>query len=206
MTTTRREAAITPVAYELSGALYLNITNRCTNRCQFCLRQYGPGVGGHDLWLEREPGAAAVVDAIGDPLRYREVVFCGYGEPLLRLDVVLAVCRFLKERGAAVRVDTNGQANLVHGRNIVADLAGVVDRVSISLNAHTAGLYNQLCRPRYGEAAYQAVLDFARESRRFIPEVTLSVVEFGPVDVKRCREIADELGVGFRVRRHRPGF
>ncbi len=143
--------------------------------------------------------------AVGDVRPYREIVFCGYGEPLLRLETVLEVACRLKRHGARVRVDTNGQAGLIYGRNVVPELVGLVDVVSISLNAHTPELYLRLCRPRFQEAAYPAMLEFGRECVRLLPEVVLTVVEFGPVDVEACRRIAEGLGAGFRVRRHRPG-
>lgn len=189
------------IAYQYGGALYLNITNRCTNSCDFCIRRYADGIAGHKLWLDREPDLDEIIAAIGDPSGYREIVFCGYGEPLSRLDEVLAVCRHLAKLGAPpVRVDTNGQANLLHGRNVVPKLAGLVDSVSISLNAPTAAQYAELCHPVHGEESYQAMLDFAAECVRLLPSVTMTALDIPGVDLEACRTIAEGLGARFRVR------
>ena len=144
------------IAYELDGALYLNLTNACPNRCTFCVRNFAPGVGGYDLWLGREPPAEQVLAAVGDPSRYREIVFCGYGEPTCRLDVSWQVARALKGRGVPLRLNTNGLGNLINGRDILPDLAGLLDVVSVSLNAANAADYDRLCHSRYGEAAFPA--------------------------------------------------
>lgn len=188
------------VAYPLGQNLYLNITNRCTNNCLFCIRHTSEGVG-YDLWLNQEPSPEEVLAAVQDPTCYREIVFCGYGEPLMRLEVVRKVAEQLKKRGAQIRINTNGQANLVYQRNVVLELKDLADAICISLNAQSADRYLEICRPIYGEKAYQAVLDFARCCVRQIPKVVLSVVEWPGVDVEKCREIARKLGTEFRLRR-----
>lgn len=193
------------IAYRFKEALYLNITNRCTNDCTFCLRRGRDGVAGQRLWLESEPGAEQVLEAVeehGDPRQFREIVFCGFGEPLLRAEVVREVAAALRERypGVRLRVDTNGLGNLACGRDLLPDLRGLVDAMSISLNAHTAAEYERLCRPD-PPGAFAALLAFAREAVRVIPEVTLTVVDLPGLDLEACRRIAEELGAGFRVRR-----
>jgi len=188
------------VAYELNGSLYLNLTNACPNRCAFCVRGRAPGVGGYDLWLEREPTAAEVLAAIGDPARYREIVFCGYGEPTCRLDVLIEVARALRGKGVPLRLNTNGLGSLINGRDILPELDGLLDVVSVSLNAAEAGTYDRLCRSSFGPAAFPAVITFLRQSRQYIPRVTASVVPTDGVDIEACRQVAAELGVEFRVR------
>ncbi|MGE5508200.1 MAG: TatD family nuclease-associated radical SAM protein [Chitinophagales bacterium] len=193
------------LAYPFHGALYLNLTNRCQNDCTFCLRRHHEGVGGHRLWLAEEPSAAEVLAAVGDPRPFREIVFCGFGEPLLRVEVVAEVAAALKARASRegyplrIRVDTNGLANAVHGRNVLPELAGLVDAVSISLNAPTAEQYERLCRPTV-PGAYAALLDFIREAVACLPEVTLTAVAVPGVDLEACRRLAERLGAGFRVR------
>lgn len=188
------------VAYHMDNKLYLNLTNRCTNDCEFCIRRGSTGIGGHNLWLDHEPDFAEVIAAIGDPTRYEEVVFVGYGEPLTRLDLVKEIAQWLKKQNMRVRVDTNGQANLIHGRNIIPELEGLVDTVSISLNATTAEKYDDLCHSIYGLKAYEAVLEFAAEAKKYIPRVIMSIVNYGEVEVEKARQITDKLGVELRVR------
>ncbi|AQS59116.1 TatD family nuclease-associated radical SAM protein [Desulforamulus ferrireducens] len=190
------------LSYQIGDALYLNITNRCSNNCAFCIRDTAEGVGYH-LWLQKEPTAEEILATIENPSQYREIVFCGYGEPLCRLEIVKEVAAALKERGArSIRINTNGQANLFYGRNIVPDLAGLVDVISISLNAHNAATYVELCRPQQGEEAYYAMLNFAKKCVGVIPRVVLSVVEWPGVDVEACRAIARDLGAEFRLRKY----
>lgn len=190
------------IAYRIRNSLYLNITNRCTNSCIFCAKFEDFTVKGHHLRLEREPSAAEVRAAIGDPTVYDEVVFCGYGESLIRLDLVKEVAGWLKERGTPVRVNTDGQANLVHGRNILPELEGLIDSLSVSLNAPDASTYQHWCRSRFGEAAYEGVKDFLREAKKHVPWVTATAVAIPGIDMEACRQIALELGVDFREREY----
>ena len=188
------------IAYVIRNSLYLNITNRCTNQCTFCAKFSDFTVKGHHLCLEKEPDAAEVIAAIGDPQTYEEVVFCGYGEPLIRLDLVKKVADWLKQHGIKVRLNTDGQANLVHDRNILPELAGLVDAVSVSLNAPNAAQYQEICQSAYGEAAYEAIKQFLREAGQWIPSVTATAVNLPGVDIDACRAVAHELGVAFRER------
>lgn len=188
------------IAYRIRESLYLNITNRCTNACSFCVRFYSDFVKGHMLRLGEEPTAEELVASIGAPTHYEEVVFCGYGEPLIKLDVVKEVSSWVKEKGGRVRINTNGHGNLIHGRNILPELAGLVDVLSVSLDAHDAATYEALCKPVY-ENAYQAVLEFIKEGRKYIPVVQATVVDKEGVDIKKCEEIARELGITLRVRK-----
>jgi len=190
------------IAYTIRNSLYLNITNRCTNTCTFCPKFSGGMVKGHHLLLSHEPDAAEVRRAIGNPTRYDEVVFCGYGEPLLRLDLVKEIAAWLKTRGVQVRVNSDGQANLVHGRNIVPELVGLVDTLSISLNAADPATYQRLCHSSFGEAGYEGVKAFIRAARDIIPTVVASVVTFPDLDLAACRQVAAELGVPLREREY----
>lgn len=190
------------IAYVIRDALYLNITNRCSNACVFCAKFHGYTIGENFLRLEREPSVDEIVAAVGDPRAYREVVFCGYGEPLLRLDTVREVAIRLQQMHSDVRIriNTDGQANLVYGRDILPDLEGLIDAVSVSLNAADAASYQQVTRTPFGEKGFAGVLDFLRTAPRFIPDVTASVVTYPGVDVEAARALAQKLGVKFRVR------
>ncbi len=190
------------ITYPIRNSLYLNITNRCTAACTFCVRYHTDFVKGHNLRLAEEPTAEEILKDIGDPTRYAEIVFCGYGEPLLRLDVVKAVSAEVKRRGGRVRIDTNGHANLIHKRNVLSELAGIVDAVSVSLNAQNAELYEKLSQPKFGPGTYDAVKVFIREAKKYIPDVTATVVSAPEVDIEACRKIAEELGAKFRVREY----
>jgi TatD DNase family protein len=190
------------IVYPIRNSLYLNVTNRCTSACTFCVRYFTDFVKGHNLRLKDEPTAAELIKEIGDPKRYDEVVFCGYGEPLLRLDVVKEVAAAVKRQGGRVRIDTNGHGNLIHKRNILPELKGLVDAVSVSLNAQNAELYEKLSQPKFGPAAYDAVKEFIRDAKNYIPDVTATVVSAPGVDIEACRRIAEELGAKYRVREY----
>lgn len=190
------------IAYRIRNSLYLNITNQCTLACTFCPKFDDWMVKGHCLELDHEPTEAEILDAVGDPSRYQEIVFCGFGEPTLRLELLLSLARTFKEKGAKhIRLDTEGLGNLVNDRNIIPDLAQVLDSISVSLNAPDPKTYARLCPSRYGEAAYTAVVDFIKESKQYIPNVTATVVGLPNLDSEACRKIAEEeLGVKFRLR------
>ncbi|MGI6585448.1 MAG: radical SAM protein [Gracilibacteraceae bacterium] len=190
------------ITYQINDALYINITNRCTNNCCFCIRNNPEGFG-FDLWLRKEPSLEEIMAELENLELYDEVVFCGYGEPLERYREVIEICRHIKQKGVRTRVNTNGHANLIWNRNIVPELSKFLDSISISLNTKNAEDYMELCRPELGEAAYDAVLDFARECIKFIPEVWLTVVNvISAYDIEVCRGIAKDIGAGFRVRRY----
>ena len=190
----------TRIAYVIRNSLYLNITNRCTNSCTFCAKFRDFTVKGHQLCLEREPSKEEVLKAIGNPSSYDEVVFCGYGEPLLRLALVKEIAAELKQQGITVRINTDGQANLVHGRNILPELEGLVDAISVSLNAPDAATYQEICQSEFGESGYDALKEFLVEAKKHIPSVTATAVTLPGIDIDACRKVADELGVDFRER------
>lgn len=188
------------ITYELDGKLYINITNRCTNSCSFCIRTQSKTFE-YDLWLDREPAADEIIAEIGTADKYEEVVFCGFGEPMIRLPELLEVARYLKKLNKKVRVNTNGQADLIWGRKVARELEGLVDHISISLNAGDPVTYQELCSSEYGERAHQAIIDFAVECLKYIPQVTLSVVDvISEEEIEKCRQIAAKAGASFRVR------
>ncbi len=188
------------IAYKIRDSLYLNITNRCTSKCVFCVRFTTGFVKGHNLRLAHEPSVEEVTRAIGDPAGYSEVVFCGYGEPLLRLEEVKAVAAWVKQQGGMVRINTNGHGNLIHKRNILPELKGLVDVISVSLDAQDEETYRQLCKPSF-ENAFPEVINFIREAKCYIPDVQATVVDTKGVNIAKCRVITDELGVKLRVRK-----
>jgi len=196
------------VTYQVKQSVYVNLTNRCPCACRFCLRNNGSGVfGSGPLWLEREPTPDEVTASLDgwDYTRFREVVFCGYGEPTERLDVLLAAAAHLKRRDAAlrVRVNTNGLSDLINGKPTAPLFAGKVDCLSISLNTDDAAEYLDLCRPKFGEAAYPALLAFAKEAAAVVPEVVMTVVGEPVTSLAkqaRCRALAESLGARLRVR------
>lgn len=192
----------TKIAYKIRNSLYLNITNRCSNRCSFCAKFEDFTVKGHNLLLDGEPSFAEVMVAVGKPEGVDEVVFCGYGEPLIRLDLVKQVATELKRCGYRIRINTDGQANLVHGRNILPELAGLVDDISVSLNAPDAHSYAQICNTPFGESGFTAVCDFIREAKLHIPVVVASAVTVPGIDIDDCRRLAESLGAEFRVREY----
>lgn len=187
------------IAYQIRDNLYLNITNKCTNVCKFCIKFHSDYVKGHNLRLEKEPTADELIGAIGDPKNYKEIVFCGYGEPFLRLDVIKEVAKWIKEKGGKVRINTNGHGNLIHGRRILSELNGLIDSISISLNAPDKETYNKICNPQY-ENAYESLIEFIKDAKKFIPNVQVTIVNLEGVDIEKCKEIANSLNVKFKIR------
>ena len=169
--------------YELDGNLYINLTSRCTNDCTFCVRNEKADYFGHKLWLAREPSAAEVIARLPQDIgQYREYVFCGFGEPTIRLDALLEVAKEIRARGGVTRINTNGQANLIHKRDVTGELAA-------------------LCRPAFGEAAFAALQDFARKCAERGIDTWFSVVDIiGEEKIALCRAIAERCGVTLRVR------
>lgn len=194
------------LTYRIGDSLYINLTNQCTNACSFCIRLGGDSVGGSDsLWLEREPEKEEVLKDIfrHDLSELKELVFCGYGEPMMRLDDLVWIAAQVKHSAPQlpIRINTNGQAELFYGPDAAARLQGVVDVVSISLNAPNARQYDEMCHSVYGEQAFPALLRFAQKCKDYIPTVILSVVDvMDGDDIEKCREIAKEIGVALRVR------
>ena len=194
------------ITYELQDSLYVNITNRCSNACDFCVRSKKDSVNGKDdLWLDREPTVDEIKSDFEkrDLFKYNEIVFCGYGEPLIRFKDVIAISRWLKSefKDIQIRINTNGQANLIHKRDVTPDMKGLIDTVSISLNAKNAAEYQAICHSAFGENAFDGLLEFARRAKGHINRVILSVVDIMPPDdIEACRRIADDCGVDFRVR------
>jgi TatD family-associated radical SAM protein len=189
------------ISYRIGDRLYLNITDRCTLECRFCPKTLGrPEVKGYDLSLSHRPTVEEIVATIGDPARYTEVVFCGYGEPTLRLEVLLAVARWIKGHGGRVRVNTDGLANLVHKDDTLPLLAECVDALSVSMNAQDAAVYERHCQPAL-PGSYEKMLEFLRAAPRFIPDVTATAIRGLPdVDIDACERLARSLGVKFRPR------
>lgn len=203
------------ITYEYEGALYVNLTNRCNCNCEFCLR-HGKKEGSiyteDSLWLEREPTRQEALDSFlsRDVCSYREIVFCGYGEPTYRIDDIVWLVDQLKERFGdklpPVRINTNGHANLFLGRDVAPLLQGRVDTISISLNGSTPEEYCAVTKPRQGMQAWDAMLDFARECKEYVPHVVMTIVDKDktPEEITRCRRLTEDLGVTLRIRAYIP--
>lgn len=194
------------IVYEFQNQLYVNVTNKCTNNCEFCIRFTPSGVDNIDLWLEREPSATDIIKELikKDYKRYNSVVFCGYGEPLIKFDTVAEVARFIKsDSGLEVRVNTNGHANYYKKRDVTPEMEGLFDIVSISLNASTPKEYQRICKCEFGEDGFYEMLDFAKKAKNYVGKVVLSVVDvIGEDEIEACRKIAEDLGVEYRVREY----
>jgi TatD family-associated radical SAM protein len=201
------------IVYWLDSSLYLNITNKCSNDCWFCFRNFKKGVGGFNLKLEKEPTTAEVKAELEAALalkRWSEAVFCGFGEPTARLDVLLEVARWIRERcggSVPIRVDTNGHGYVLNkGRDVAEELrAAGVSSVSVSLNGHDEASYAENCRPEFG-GGFAAVLDFVKKAKTTGLEVEVSAVRMPEVDVEKVGAVAESLGVPLRVREYIPCF
>lgn len=194
------------ILYKVHNNLYVNLTNRCSCACTFCLRQTRDHMEESDsLWLEHEPSFEEVKEEFKKfhMDEYNEVVFCGFGEPTERLDVLLEVARFVKDTyQKPIRINTNGQADLINGRVVAPELEGLVDTLSISLNTPNEKKYHELVRSKFGDKAYQGMLDFAREATKYVPNVVLTTVEttLTKEEEDECKKICEGLGVTYRIR------
>ena len=186
--------------------LYVNITNQCNCDCVFCLRQKKKMAEQSSLWLKQEP----TIEEIKSELQkapwnlINEIVFCGFGEPTLRLPELIAALRFVRELQPNIptRLNTNGLGELAHGREIASDFEGLLNVVSISLNASTAERYLKLTRAEYGLKSYEAMLTFAEHMKAYVPKVVLTIVDHvnSEEEIERCRQICDLRGLTLRVR------
>ena len=187
-------------------AVYVNITNDCNCDCVFCLRSMKEMARESSLWIEHDPSLPEIVEELERlPWQYvREVVCCGFGEPLIRLDTVLSVLRWVKEHhpDMPTRVNTNGLGELEHGYVFADQFAGLLDTVSISLNASNAERYLALTRSRFGISSYEAMLTLAEHCKPYVPNVVLTVVEKveDAEEIALCRRICAERGLTLRVR------
>ena len=194
------------ILYEVHNGLYVNLTNRCSCACTFCVRQTDDSVGKSDtLWLEHEPTFEEVMAAFDDfdMSKYEELVFCGFGEPTEAFDTLKRVAAEAKHRwNIPVRVNTNGQGSLINERDIAPEFEGIVDTVSISLNTPNAEEYLKLTRSRYKEQAFPAMLEFAREVKKYVPNVVMSTVgtTITHEEEEQCQTLCNELGVTYRIR------
>ena len=195
--------------YWLDDNLYLNITNKCSNNCFFCFRNFKKGVGGFNLKFIKEPDSETVINELDENLfsrRWKEIVFCGFGEPTSRLDMLLEVARWIRKRNPRIpiRLDTNGHAYALNkGRKVVEELKFVgLTKVGVSLNGYDDLTYNENCKPKI-EKAYETTLDFVRKAKKLL-EVEVSAVRMPELDIYKVGKIVDELGVPFKIREYIP--
>lgn len=194
------------LVYPVHTGLYLNLTNRCPCACTFCIRQKDEKFYVQDsLWLDHEPNFEEVKASLlaEDLNKYSEFVFCGFGEPTEALDLLLETAKFLKSKtDKPIRINTNGLGNLINKKNITPLFEGIIDAVSISLNSSDAKIYEKNVRPIYKEEAYPALIEFTREVKKYVPNVTMTTVSttITHEDEENCRKLCEQLGVKYRIR------
>jgi len=197
---TKPEVAFT---YQIGEALYINITNRCNADCVFCDRKGEAIVNGYNLKMPKdlEPPAEVYFKEIGDPKRFSEIVFCGFGEPTIRMDVVKQVARYVKDNGGRTRLNTDGHGNVINKRNIIPELVGLIDSISISLNSFEPKQYAQLMN--IDESMFYEMINFTKEAKKNIPEIVMTIVGLNEVDEKNAKHFVEkELGVKFKSREY----
>lgn len=193
------------ILYKIENKLYLNITNKCPCACTFCIRDHKDKMGNSSvLWLEKEPTCELVISQLEkhDLNSYDEIVFCGFGEPLVRVDAVCEIAKYMKTKTKTpIKINTNGLCNLLHKRDITKDLDRLIDVISISLNASNKEDYLKITKSAFGLQSFENMLDFAKKSQKYVPEVVLSVVDIiGKDEIEKCQKICNEIDVIFRVR------
>ena len=192
-------------AYTLDGNLYINLTNKCSNGCDFCVRNERASYYGNYLWLRHgDPTPEKVISAVngfGDITRFKEIVFCGFGEPTYKVDEMVALCDYFHEKGLKTRLNTNGQGNLINKRDIVPDLKGKIDFVNISLNASCVEKYQPICRSQFGESGFSGLIEFAKLCRKNGVACRFSIVDcIGEEEVEACKRLADSVKIPLYVR------
>lgn len=199
------------ITYVVGDALYVNVTNKCSNRCDFCIRNNGDGAYGSDsLWLTREPTAQQIIDSVlaENLAKYSELVFCGYGEPTYRLADVRCVALAVKEKfpETKIRINTNGQSDLILGMDSTPLYKDAFDTVSISLNSPSAAGYDKICHSLYGKNAFYSILSFAKRVKEQVSDTVFSVVGDFLTDgeIAECHRLAKECGIPLRVRDYIP--
>lgn len=191
--------------YVLDGNLYLNLTNKCSNACDFCVRNERTSYYGNYLWLTKgEPTTEkviAAINALGDLSRFKEAVFCGFGEPTYRMAEMLEICDYLHEKGLSTRLNTNGQGNLINKRDIIPELKGKIDLVNVSLNASCYEKYQKICRSQFREAGFDGMVEFAKGCKRNGVNVRFSIVDcIGEEEVEACKALASSVNVPLYIR------
>lgn len=197
------------ITYVYGYKIYLNLTNKCSNNCEFCIRRNNDGLLDYYLWLDKEPTADEVIADLEkyELDKYDEAVFCGFGEPLYAIDVLIETADWLKAHGVKTRLNTNGQAGLISGPDTALKLKGRIDTVSISLNASDAEKYQKICHCKFNEEGFFEMLRFAVQCKKEGIRTVLSVVDvIGEEEVEKCRKVAKNVGVDFRVRTYVPHY
>jgi len=200
------------LVYWLGDALYLNITNRCSNNCYFCFKHYWSGIAGFKLKLSSEPSVKQIIENLEKHIsrrKWKEAVFCGFGEPTARLDCLLDVAKWISEHfpSLRIRLDTNGHAFLLNpGRNVIMELKDSgVKAVSVSINGHDEETYNRVCRPFFPDA-YRSAIEFVKSAREASLDVEITAVSIPEIDIDKIRDLASMLKVKFRAREYIPCF
>lgn len=192
-------------AYTLDGNLYINLTNKCSNGCDFCVRNERTSYYGNYLWLKNgDPTVEKVIAAVngfGDLSKFKEVVFCGFGEPTYKVAEMVALCDYFHEKGMKTRLNTNGQGNLINKRDIVPELKGKIDFVNISLNASCAEKYQPICRSQFGESGFAGLIEFAKLCRKNGVACRFSIVDcIGEEEVEACKRLAQSVNIPLYIR------
>lgn len=196
------------ISYEIGDKLYLNITNKCPCNCTFCIRNNGDGAYGSDpLWLEHQPTIDEVIENLKtrDLDSYEEIIFCGYGEPTCELEILKTTAAYIRSVSKTpIRLNTNGLGNLVNKRDIAPDFEGLLDTVSVSLNASDSEAYDKVTRPSFkGVDCFEEMLKFAERVKLFVPNTMLTVVDvIGEEEIAKSQAIADKVGIQLRVREY----
>ena len=187
--------------YLIGQNLYINLTNKCDNHCGFCIRNNNDGINDYKLWLDNEPTVDEVIELIkNEKANFNEVVFCGFGEPTYRVDAIIEIAKFVKEKGYKTRINTNGHADLINNKRVAPLFKGIIDVVNVSLNASNKEKYNKECNPSF-ENAYDAMIQFAKDCKDQGIDVVFSVVSsIGEEEIEKCREVASDHNIRYRVR------
>jgi len=198
------------IFYEHGSGLYVNLTSRCPVACEFCVKQeWDYGFEGQDLSLPKgEPSVEELRSGLKARMlktkKYKQLVFCGFGEPTMRLAAMTGLGTFARRNwpGLEIRLNTIGLGSLIEKRDIVPELHDYLDMVSVSLNTLDPKQWVLMHRPapKYRAKGFAAVKDFIERCAKSGLRTRVTGVQGAGADLSAVEDYARRVGAEFLAR------
>mmetsp|Transcript_15879 Transcript_15879/g.23913 ORF Transcript_15879/g.23913 Transcript_15879/m.23913 type:complete len:218 (+) Transcript_15879:71-724(+) len=202
------------LTYWLRGNLYVSVTNRVNSLSPVVLR--GPSFtmpsesGFCKLSYENdtdfEPTSDMIFDAVDQAFEAgkiavssmdsEQVTFAGYGEPLLRAEVICDAATMIKDKrhGVPLRIKTNGLVSSSDASDLALRLRDSgIDKMCISLNSDNPKQHQEIMKPTT-DAKFGDVCSFVIACVEAGLEVECTAVERPDVNISGVRALAMSLG------------